>query len=129
MAGVNLPIIKPGEHICAAAALIDGARGLRFLADVEGAAQPAFAIRHGGRAYAFLNRCAHKGVELDWVEGEFFDRDGRQLVCATHGASYDPASGRCTGGPCAGRGLWRLAVVEQGGDVRLDSIIYPTTNE
>lgn len=122
MAGVNTPIsVKPGERICAATALTDGARGQRFLADIGGAFQPAFAIRYGGRVYAFLNRCAHKGVELDWVEGEFFDRDGSQLVCATHGARYDPATGHCVGGPCAGRGLRRLAIVEEGGEVRLDA--------
>ncbi len=130
MAGVSTPtIVKPGERICAAAALKDSARGLRFLADVDGGVQPAFAIRHGGRAYAFLNRCAHKGVELDWVEGEFFDRDGLHLVCATHGARYDPATGRCAGGACAGRGLRRLAVVEEGGNVRLDNDCYRRTYE
>jgi nitrite reductase/ring-hydroxylating ferredoxin subunit len=130
VADVSAPVgIKPGERICVATELIEGARGLRFLVNVDGGAQPAFAIRHGGRAYAYLNRCAHKGVELDWVEGEFFDRDGLSLVCATHGARYDPASGRCTGGPCAGRGLRRLAVVEQDGDLRLDSTSYPTMNE
>ena len=62
-----------------------------------------------------------KSVELDWVEGEFFDADGQYLVCATHGARYDPVSGRCAGGPCARRGLRRLGVVEEGGDVCLDN--------
>jgi nitrite reductase/ring-hydroxylating ferredoxin subunit len=59
MNGLFQQPIKPGGRICAAAVLVDGARGLRFFADVDGGVQPAFAIRHGGRAYAFLNRCAH----------------------------------------------------------------------
>jgi hypothetical protein len=62
-----------------------------------------------------------KSVELDWIEGEFFDTDRLYLVCTTHSARYDPVTGRCAGGPCAGRGLIRLEVVEEGGDVRLDN--------
>jgi nitrite reductase/ring-hydroxylating ferredoxin subunit len=56
----------------------------------------------------------HVAMELDWVAGQFFDLDGEALLCATHGASYDPADGHCMGGPCAGRGgLRRLQVIEK----------------
>jgi nitrite reductase/ring-hydroxylating ferredoxin subunit len=80
---------------------------------------PAFAIRCDGRVFAYVNACAHQGVELDWEEGAFFDDDGRHLVCATHGALYEPADGRCVGGPCKGRSLTALTVVERDGDVLL----------
>jgi nitrite reductase/ring-hydroxylating ferredoxin subunit len=59
---------------------------------------------------AYLNRCAHKLVELDWQEGEFFDAEHRYLVCATHGAMYDPASGVCVDGPCRGAVLTAVPV-------------------
>jgi nitrite reductase/ring-hydroxylating ferredoxin subunit len=82
---------------------------------------PAFVIRYCGRAYAYLNRCAHQRVELDWNLGEFFDLDHRYLMCATHGALYEPDSGACAGGRCLGAGgLTPLPVSERGGCIVLD---------
>jgi nitrite reductase/ring-hydroxylating ferredoxin subunit len=103
--------------ICASPDLLDGGHGLRFTVRRHGRDEPAFAIRHRGTVYAYLNRCAHTPVELDWTAGEFFDADRRWLICATHGALYDPASGQCVGGRCLGRGLVPLPVIEQGGMV------------
>ena len=36
------------------------------------------------------------------------DRDGQRLVCSSHGALFDPASGACVAGPCTGDSLARL---------------------
>jgi len=76
-------------------------------------------VRVGGKVHASLNRCAHVPVELDWQPGKFFDSTGLVLICSTHGALYDPASGGCRGGPCGRGGLVELAVEERGGVVRL----------
>jgi nitrite reductase/ring-hydroxylating ferredoxin subunit len=103
--------------ICASAALADAARGVRFEVDYFGAPAPAFAVRHAGRVQAYLNRCAHVAMELDWQEGVFFDSNGRDLLCSTHGATYDAASGGCLGGPCGGRSLVKLRVEERDGMV------------
>jgi nitrite reductase/ring-hydroxylating ferredoxin subunit len=105
--------------ICPSAALADGGDGVRFEVRRGGAPHPAFAIRHGGRVYAYLNRCAHVGVELDWLPGRFFDADGMVLICSTHGALYDPASGACLGGPCRGGALAAIPVDEVDGAVVL----------
>jgi nitrite reductase/ring-hydroxylating ferredoxin subunit len=99
--------------------LVERGRGLRFRAERDGRPVPAFAIRCDGTVRAYVNACAHQGVELDWEEGAFFDDDGRHLVCATHGAQFDPADGRCVGGPCVGRSLAALHVVERDGEVVL----------
>jgi nitrite reductase/ring-hydroxylating ferredoxin subunit len=81
----------------------------------RGASVEGFVINFEGRYHAYVNRCAHAGTPLDWWPNEFFTDDGRLLVCATHGALFEPASGRCAGGPCAGAALWPLAVrVEDG---------------
>jgi nitrite reductase/ring-hydroxylating ferredoxin subunit len=45
------------------------------------------------------------GTPLDLWPNEFLSEDGRALVCSTHGALYEPATGRCTAGPCAGDAL------------------------
>lgn len=105
-------------EICASKDLLDGGRGVRFEVRVAGRAAPAFVVRFGGIARAYLNRCAHVAMELDWQPGEFFDFDAELLVCSTHGALYDPATGQCVGGACAGRGGLRpLNVFERDGRV------------
>lgn len=103
--------------ICASNALVEGGDGVRFEIDWNGNAAPAFAIRHGGRVYAYLNRCAHIAMELDWKPGKFFDADGEYLICSTHGALYAPATGACRGGPCRGAALVGLDVFEADGNV------------
>lgn len=107
------------RRICASADLIDGARGIRFTVDRHGVREPAFVVRYHGQVRAYLNRCGHVPVELDWQPGEFFDHSGLYLICATHGALYAPESGRCLGGRCNGRDLVALAVIEHDGFVVL----------
>lgn len=105
------------RRVCESDALQDGGAGARFEYPVAGTVQPAFVIRYRGRVYGYINACAHRQVELDWAQGEFFDAGGHYLICATHGARYDPASGRCLSGPCAGRALRPIPVYEQDGVV------------
>ena len=100
------------RRICASGELIEGGPGLRFTVTHSGNEEAAFAVRFRGRACAFLNRCGHVPVELDWQEGEFFDSSGLYLTCATHGALYAPDSGHCLGGRCNGKGLVKVAVCE-----------------
>jgi nitrite reductase/ring-hydroxylating ferredoxin subunit len=98
--------------------LSDGGTGVRFLAiDAQGAESPAFVIRHRGKVHGFINRCAHIQVELDWQEGQFFDDEQRYLICATHGALYQPDTGECIAGPCKNGKLEKLAITEDGDGV------------
>ncbi|WP_300450382.1 Rieske 2Fe-2S domain-containing protein [Accumulibacter sp.] len=103
--------------ICRAADLVDGGPGVRFAVQRSGLEEVAFAVRFRGRVAAYLNRCAHVPIELDWQPGEFFDDSGVYLICATHGALYSPEDGRCLGGRCNGRGLTPLPVEERDGEV------------
>ena len=103
--------------ICTGSDLVEGGDGVRFVIELNGEAAPAFAIRHGGRVYAYLNRCAHIAMELDWKAGKFFDADSDYLICSTHGALYAPESGACRGGPCRGAALVGLNVFESDGNV------------
>lgn len=101
--------------ICEASALVDSGRGVRFEVEYFGESAPAFVVRKAGKVHGYLNRCAHVAMELDWQEGVFFDFDGRDLLCSTHGALYDAASGRCLGGPCNGSPLVKLRLEERNG--------------
>lgn len=105
--------------ICASDALAEGGDGVRFEVEHRGERVGAFAVRFGGEVHAYLNRCAHVPVELDWQPGKFFDGSGLVLICSTHGALYDPATGGCLGGPCRRGGLEKLAVEERDGVIRL----------
>lgn len=110
-----------GERlICASGALVDSGLGVRFVVEYFGQAVPAFAVRYRGRVHGYLNRCAHVAMELDWQEGVFFDSGGRDLLCSTHGATYDARSGRCLGGPCNRAPLVKLRIEER------DGIVYFT---
>jgi nitrite reductase/ring-hydroxylating ferredoxin subunit len=103
--------------VCDSCELAERGDGVRFELDCDGETVPAFAIRHGGRVYAYINRCAHIAMELDWKQGKFFDADGEYLICSTHGALYAPESGACRGGPCRGAKLAALDVFEADGKV------------
>jgi len=107
------------RRICASGELVEGGSGLRFTVTSGGREEPAFAVRFRGRVHAFLNRCGHVPVELDWQQGEFFDGSGLYLICATHGALYAPDSGRCLGGRCNGKGLEAVPVAEDDGWILL----------
>lgn len=105
--------------ICASSDLVDAGPGVRFETRVQGEPAAAFAVRHEGKVHAYLNRCAHIAMELDWLPGAFFDAEGRDLICSTHGAVYSASSGKCLGGPCAGGSLVKLAVEERDGVILL----------
>ena len=98
--------------ICAADQVQEGGKGVRFPVTAGGEDCTAFVVRFAQQPRAYLNRCAHVPMELDWNEGEFFESSGEYLMCATHGALYEPTTGRCAGGPCRGGKLHPLTVNE-----------------
>ncbi|MEH6436078.1 Rieske (2Fe-2S) protein [Massilia sp. DD77] len=108
---------EAGLFVCDADVLLDGGRGVRFPVQVYGQPATGFVVRFDGKPFAYLNRCAHVPIELDWTEGVFFESSGLYLMCATHGAVYEPESGRCAGGPCRGGRLLPIAVVEHDGKI------------
>ncbi|WP_151446243.1 Rieske (2Fe-2S) protein [Lacisediminimonas profundi] len=103
--------------VCAADEVVERGKGVRFPVTAGGEERTGFVIRYNGGVHAYLNRCAHVPVELDWTEGEFFESSGLYLMCATHGAVYLPESGQCAGGPCRGGRLRPIAVFERDGGI------------
>src|SRR5437899_1896972 len=99
--------------ICTSEALDEGGKGVRFPVTAGGEDAVGFVVRYGGVVYGYLNRCAHLSIELDWAQGEFFESSGLYLMCATHGAIYEPDSGKCAGGPCRGGRLRTICVTEK----------------
>jgi len=110
--------------ICSSDALEVGGLGVRFGVVDENDTWPAFVVRHSQGLAAYINRCAHLALELDWDNGLFFDVDQRHLICTTHGALYTADTGECVSGPCNGSGLEALKVVEARGTVYLSDPRY-----
>ena len=102
--------------LCNSADLVESGLAVPFDVVYAGQTCRAFAIRFEGQVHAYLNRCTHVAMELDYQPDRFFDATGRWLICATHGATYAPDTGACSGGPCRG-GLVKIALSEQGGVV------------
>ncbi|MDP2367832.1 Rieske (2Fe-2S) protein [Rhodoferax sp.] len=112
------PAVAPeGEQIiglCASGDLVNAGEAVPFDVTYHGQSCRGFAIRYAGQVHAYLNRCAHVPMEMDYQDNRFFDSSGLYLMCATHGAIYRPQTGECAGGPCRG-GLVKIALTEQDG--------------
>ncbi|HEY7715607.1 MAG TPA: Rieske (2Fe-2S) protein [Candidatus Binatia bacterium] len=75
----------------------------------------ALLVNFDGRYFAYINRCPHTGITLDWVNNQFFSSDQRYLMCATHGAVFEPPTGECIWGPCVGLSLQSVPIeIEEG---------------
>ena len=104
------------QPLCRSEDLVEGGLAVPFDVVYAGQTCRAFAIRFEGRPHAYLNRCAHVAMEMDYQPNRLFDDSGRWLLCATHGAAYAPDSGACAGGPCRG-GLVKITLSEADGVV------------
>ena len=109
-----------GPALCTLAELAEhGARGF----SVGGGDWPlrGLAVQlPDGSVRAYRNTCPHAGHPLDLVPHRFLTADRSLIVCASHGALFEPATGRCVAGPCPGRSLRPLAVwADADGVVRL----------
>lgn len=105
--------------ICNSDAIVNQGVGVRFAIPELGDRQTGFVVRYQDTPRAFVNRCAHVPIELDWNEGDFFDVSKTYLICSTHGAHYAPTSGYCVLGPCKGKRLMPLQVSERDGQIFL----------
>jgi len=102
--------------LCNSGDLADGGRAVSFDVVYAGQTCRAFAVRYRGEVRAYLNRCTHVAMEMDWQPDRFFDDTGQWLLCATHGAVYRPDTGACAGGPCRGH-LFGIETLERDGVV------------
>jgi nitrite reductase/ring-hydroxylating ferredoxin subunit len=78
-------------------------------------------VRQDDALYAYVNSCPHLGTPLDFLPDRFLDRDGRHLLCSTHGARFRIADGFCIEGPCAGQSLERLALRVEEGEILMEA--------
>jgi nitrite reductase/ring-hydroxylating ferredoxin subunit len=77
----------------------------------------AFVVNFHGALHAYVNRCQHVPMSMDWVENRFMTEDGAYIQCATHGACYLPDTGECVYGPPLGKILARVPLTIRGNDI------------
>jgi len=78
-----------------------------------------FVVRVGEGVRGYVNRCPHAGHPLDLLPQRFLTPDGALILCASHGALFEKASGQCVAGPCVGRGLTPVPLEVRSGLVLL----------
>lgn len=90
---------------------------LKFTYKDEGIEREGFLAYFAGEVVCYQNVCRHIPITLDYGDAQFFNAAGTHFVCQTHGATYEPLTGRCVAGPCTGAFLKPLPVGVTGGEI------------
>ena len=69
-----------------------------------------FVVQASGGVRAYLNRCAHLALPLNYLPDRFLTHDGSMILCTAHGAIFEKSTGYCVSGPCAGASLVSLPI-------------------
>jgi len=107
--------------VCRLSELEGGARG--FTLGCGDWPLRGLVVRVGEVVRGYLNRCPHAGHPLDLLPQRFLTADGTLILCSSHGALFEKASGLCVAGPCAGRALTPIALQVRCGFVLLDDSV------
>ena len=107
--------------VCRLSELESGARG--FTLGCGDWPLRGFVVRVGEVVRGYLNRCPHAGHPLDLLPQRFLTADGTLILCSSHGALFEKATGLCVAGPCAGRALTPIALQVSCGFVLLDDSV------
>ena len=106
-----------GVALCAETDIADpGARS--FVLQIGEAFFHGFVVRKEGQVAGFVDRCPHQGFPLAMELDRYLTPDGALILCGWHGAVFEPLTGACVGGPCAGGRLTPWPVAAVGGLVR-----------
>lgn len=103
------PILRVGE--------LRPGQTKKFLLTWNGREEEAFVVSYDGQLHAYVNRCLHVPMTMDWIDNQFLTEDGRFILCATHGACYRPDTGECVTGPPCGKFLIRVPLTVRGDEV------------
>ena len=108
---------QPSGKLVASVGELEHGRSKKFTMKRAGREFEALLVNFDGSHFAYVNRCPHTGITLDWVNNQFFSSDGRYLMCATHGAVFQPPTGECIWGPCVGLSLQTLPIEISDGQI------------
>jgi nitrite reductase/ring-hydroxylating ferredoxin subunit len=98
----------------------DGGARVIDTTDSSGTSKPVIVVRRGANVWAYVNRCPHFSVPLDYEPGLVHCYRAQVLMCAHHSAIFRFEDGRCIEGPCAGASLDAVAVVVDEGSLAVE---------
>ncbi len=98
--------------LCPAEELTEG-RYRELSIELDGQLEWFIGTRIDGQARAWFNTCPHQGRPLNFAPDRFLSDDQNRLVCAHHGAVFDPKSSRCVSGPCVNDELRAVQLLER----------------
>ena len=78
-----------------------------------------FVVRINDGVRGFINHCPHAGHPLNLRPHRFLTPDSALIVCSSHGALFEKATGLCVAGPCAGHYLRAVGLKVESGFVML----------
>ncbi len=93
---------------------------VKFAYVQDGVPREGFLARIGDQIVAYENVCRHLPLPLDFGDNHIFTQDRQYFACQTHGAIYEPLTGLCLHGPCAGASLKPLRVSSENGELWLE---------
>jgi nitrite reductase/ring-hydroxylating ferredoxin subunit len=73
-----------------------------------------FVVKSPAGVRAYVNRCAHLRLPLNYMPDRFLNYDDSMVQCSVHGALYDRNNGYCVAGPCAGASLAAVPIQLRG---------------
>lgn len=97
-------------------------RTIKFFYLQEGIQREGFLAFFAGQVVAYENVCRHIPITLDYGDNHFFNAGHTHFVCQTHGATYEPLTGKCIAGPCVGAFLKPLSIEVIRGEIWLDEL-------
>src|SRR5437870_1968857 len=96
-------------------------QSIKFKFRRDGIRRDGFAALFQEQIIVYENLCRHLPVSIDYGDNRFFTGDGKNIICQTHGAIYDPSSGLCTQEPCEGASLFKIPFELKDGQIWIDS--------
>jgi nitrite reductase/ring-hydroxylating ferredoxin subunit len=76
-------------------------------------------VRLNNDVRGYINRCPHAGHPLNLLPHRFLTPDSALLLCSSHGALFEKATGYCVAGPCVGQHLTHVPLKVESGFVML----------
>jgi nitrite reductase/ring-hydroxylating ferredoxin subunit len=125
------PAVTGTRYRVGLATALKPGKSLKFLLPIRGVEEECFIINYRGSLHAYVNQCRHIPMAMDWVDNQFFAERGRYLMCPTHSAYYEPATGECVAGPtgACGKFLYRVPLTVEHGVIYATAPDYDLADE
>jgi nitrite reductase/ring-hydroxylating ferredoxin subunit len=94
----------PGTPLCRLDEIADGS-GLEVTFGAGSEPFRVLLLRRGDTVWAYLNRCPHFSLPLNYEPQQFVTLDAEVIMCAHHAAFFRFDDGVCFDGPCMGASL------------------------